>query len=632
MIAAFFGSVGIAFGALPILITQNHFHTLGLDIIPIIGRAWCAFILMCFSFAFISWKILTTLTIRKQNIVEEDKQHEPISSISEHVEALYVRVKRFISFVIWDCPSLLQVFVFGIGSMLTSALDIYNHLKDISQSVMHVYLVQDFIRLPSHLLQIIFYTWYVYDNHVMGAPKSLPRWHHVSIAIMIGAQVWLWVSDTTEPLWTLDGNPNVSTTSNSSVQTGSFMFTLEHFLEPFHVEFSTISIGLLYSLWCMPTEKEISRAPVAYENISKKVSSRKAQDRDAIRTSKYWWAFHISVATYLSLTYIIVVSVILFVPCQHCGESEYYVFRRLMVFLGFFYTYFGFGLSISSIYALWKLSKTSIKSSTASLGQYLLVITAIVVFVLYMLRMFAAGYDLHNDILYSRPSLDIDNSFANILFTFRSVGNNNIRNITFAETISLDVLMIGYPIVGIFQVWLQTQLLMDAESRKNIPDVVKKILIYVIAINFGEWLQTGISLGFDRDGQSSQYTPIMNEFYTDKSSRILRLCLYPFMVLYRFHSAVVAWEIIVEDSEGHHQSVNDESVDDKSGSTLPKTEGSPSTTGYDAESSSNFTESVRSVTNPNLLNPNSTVVGSNNGIVKVEFHKKFESSLTSSNK
>ena len=625
MIAAFFGSVGIAFGAVPILITQDHFRTLGLDIIPIIGRAWCAFILMCFSFAFILWKIVNLFMILKQTTAEEEERQQPTSSISEHVEALYVRVKRFVSFVIWDCPSLLQVFVFGIGSMLTSALDIYNHLKDISQRVMHVYLVQDCIRLPSHLLQMIFYTWYVYDNHVKGAPKSLPRWHHVSIAVMIGTQVWLWVSDTTEPLWTLDGKRNVTLASNSSPQTGSFMFTVEHFLEPFHVEFSTISIGLLYSLWCMTTEKEISRALVKSENRSEKLSARKTQKRDASRSSKCCWAFHIGVATLLALIYIIIVSVILFVPCHRCGKSQYYVFRRLFLFLGFFYVYFGIGLSISSIYALWKLSKTSIKSSMASLGQYLLVITAIVVFVLYMLRIFAAGYDLHNDILYRQQSLDSSYSFADILLTFRSLNNYNIRNITFAETISMDALMIGYPFIGILQVWLQTQLLMDAECRKNIPDVVKKIFIYVIAINFGEWLQTGISLGFDRDGQSSQYTPIMNEFYTDESSRIMRLCLYPFMVLYRFHSAVVAWEIIVEDAEEHHHSVNEESVDGESGSTFPKTEGSPSTTGYDAESSSNFTESIRSVTNPSLQNSNSTVAGSKNGVIRAEFHKRNSS-------
>ena len=255
MFAAIIGSVGVAFSAIPILIPQYQFHTLALDIIHIIGRAWCAFILMCFSFAFILRKIVTLFMIGKQNTTEDEEQQQPASSISVHVEALYGRVKRFVKFVIWDCPSLLQVFVFGIGSMLTCALNIYNHLKG-NQHV--VYLAQDFIRLPSNLLQMIFYTWYVYDNHVTGAPKSLPCWHHVSIAAMIGAQVWLWVSDATEPLWTLDNTYdmfNITPESNSnpslqnSTTTLTFMFTIEHFLEPFHVEFSTISIGLLYSLW-----------------------------------------------------------------------------------------------------------------------------------------------------------------------------------------------------------------------------------------------------------------------------------------------------------------------------------------------------------------------------------------------
>ena len=115
----------------------------------------------------------------------------------------------------------------------------------------------------------------------------------------------------------------------------------------------------------------------------------------------------------------------------------------------------------------------------------------------------------------------------------------------------MDGVMLAYPFFLIAQVWTQTQLLIEAQRHRQIPDFVKLVLFYLIMMNFAEWLQTGISLGFDRDGGQSSTTPIMNTFFSKQGARIIRLCVYPFMVLYRFHSAVVAWEILIETSGDH---------------------------------------------------------------------------------
>lgn len=205
------------------------------------------------------------------------------------------------------------------------------------------------------------------------------------------------------------------------------------------------------------------------------------------------------------------------------------------------------------MYALWKLSLNRVRSSSATIGQYLLVITAIVVFVFYLLRIFAGGYVLHNDEF--NETMVTDDFVVDVLLTYQNVDTSKtkIPNITPEEILSLDGISTIYPFLLLFQVWTQTQLLIEAGRHRNIPNDVKKILIYIIAMNFAEWLQTGISLGFDRERGKSELTPIMNEFYTYIGARIIRLCMYPFMVLYRFHSPVVAWEVIVEDEEDDHE-------------------------------------------------------------------------------
>ena len=536
--SAFFGSVGVAFSAVPILIPEDHFKDLDLDIIPFLGRALCSFILFTLSAFFVFWKLFHVIKTRKRDQAD-------ITS-SEKIKLVLRKVKRFGSFVVLHCPSLLQIFVFAIGSMLTCALDISDHLKDGPREQV-VFLLQDINRLLAILFQMIFFSWYSYDNH-RGTLQYLPRWHHLSISAMIGAQVWLWVSDTTEPLWKLDADyirENFTNATNESAE-----FTIEHFLEPFHVEFATISIGLLYGLWNIsPTKTQLTSIPAdlskSFAAFAKYKNFPTVENEN--KCSKLPWLKHITFATILAFIYTVLSSLALYSPCPRCDYSDMVVYVRVMFYRGIFVLYLGALLPISSMYALWKLSSDRVRSSSATIGQYLLVITAIVVFVYYFLRIFAAGYDLHYD-KSDEKMVGVDFVVA-VLLTNHNGETSKIPSITHEEIMSLDGLSIIYPFLLFFQVWTQTQLLIEAGRHKNIPDGVKKILIYIIAINFAEWLQTGISIGFDRDHFNSQFTPIMNNFYTDGGARIIRLCLNPFIVLYRFHSAVVAWEVIVEDGE-----------------------------------------------------------------------------------
>ncbi|XP_072049212.1 uncharacterized protein [Amphiura filiformis] len=532
MIASFIGSVGIVFGVIPILIPSNSFKLLRLDLIPYIGRTLCSLVLLTLSTFFILWRRCTSSSV-------VPTEEEALSC----GQAFWKRIKNFGGFVVYQYPALIQIFVFAIGSVATCALDIYNHSKNY-HVYMPVFLIQDTSRMLSLLSQMVLYSWFLYDR-----PRVLPGGYFGFIALMIGAEVWLWISDTTEPLWTIDGD---LAGNRNDVDDNEFAEGLEHFLEPFYIEFSTISIGLLYELW--------SHVP-----------DKKDHDKEHVYPSLSLPKTHKVFSVLLFILYVSISSLILFAHCSRCAENELVVFIRIMIYKGFLFLLYGFGLLFITVKAL-RLLTSDAKSSATSLGQYLLIITAIVMFVFYILRIFAAAYDLHYDEI-KNQTITINESIVageEFLVTYRSVTLKKhlliIPNITHTEVLGMDGVMLTYPFFIIAQVWTQSHLLIEAQRHKKIPDFVKTVLLYIIMMNFAEWLQTGIALGFDRDGGKSATTPIMDTFFSDQGARIIRLCLYPFMVLYRFHLAVVAWEILVENAseeEDEKEGDKEEGLEDK---------------------------------------------------------------------
>ena len=103
-----------------------------------------------------------------------------------------------------------------------------------------------------------------------------------------------------------------------------------------------------------------------------------------------------------------------------------------------------------------------------------------------------------------------------------------------------------YSVIAIFQIWVQTKLLITVH-RKRIPQFFKYFLVFISAINFAEWFQRGLHLGLSKHGESETVmTPIMESFFGETSTRVLRLLLLPVMILYRFHSGLIAVELIHE--------------------------------------------------------------------------------------
>ena len=93
-----------------------------------------------------------------------------------------------------------------------------------------------------------------------GASLKSCRFFQYSLALMIGAIAWIWICITVKPLWMLSihNTSNISSNISEYSDTGTsfhlnspteIIEIVETFLQPFFVEFLSISAGCILSLW-----------------------------------------------------------------------------------------------------------------------------------------------------------------------------------------------------------------------------------------------------------------------------------------------------------------------------------------------------------------------------------------------
>ena len=108
------------------------------------------------------------------------------------------------------------------------------------------------------------------------------------------------------------------------------------------------------------------------------------------------------------------------------------------------------------------------------------------------------------------------------------------------------IVRIIWAITAIIQVWVQTQLLLASRSLRrqgrSISKLTKICLIYTIALNVAMWLLLAIS----RDSviDNDVLNPALKACFGEVTTRTLVFMSYPAFEVYRFHSAIVAFEIL----------------------------------------------------------------------------------------
>ena len=448
---------------------------------------------------------------------------------------------------------MLQMIVFGIGASLFMLCSTIHTIMFEEKDTYRMWMttLDEIFYLPSIAVQVIFFI--KYDG------AFLPNWSlfHYSIALMIADKIWVWLTVTLADI-ALVSSENITTQSDSFNST--FHYVIDSslvFLQPFFMEFLTVAMGVLFRLWSNigkyqreehiePADDGISNPNIQQDNnanvsnaayisqmtrdcdiddeVSSEITEQQSLLRSASRNSTKVLQVSERAKTILFIAFAFVISMGLLLnvlilehipPFQHIAVS---LSGRMQYNL-----HFGFLMSvylpvtITCIFTSYKIYQTN-NCMTVHLAtaDYVLLFTAAANFIWFIFRLIAGINFL---------STDTENRYRDEA-----------------------AFLICYAIVCIFQVWTQTQMLLASRcvqqlGRRN-TNFARFCLILLAAINVPLWLTIAIGRKSVIWQEHSISVFFLSESFGPASSKTLLLLSYPAMELYRFHSAVVAYDIL----------------------------------------------------------------------------------------
>ena len=381
-----------------------------------------------------------------------------------------------------------------------------------------------------------------------GVALKSCRFFQYSIALMIGADAWVWICITVKPLWTfsihstLNGSSNTSEYSDTATSfhlnsTNEIMEIVETFLQPFFVEFLSISAGCVINLWFTMTDDP--RLHIEYEqqfNRETRIDEQnedlpdyralldQSESEDSLSQSKndttsrrhrYLKYIVITASVFIGTGYWAASEILPFGPFsfiaeEHLSDTTRSVLEKIIIGLVYL------PLVVMNLICLHILQKSSdgipqIKHFTTS--DLLLLTTSAAYFFYFILR-----------------------SIANI-------------NIVIDDWKPECMLYLVINIGSIVHIWVQTQFIMTAHyvhrSVRRLPKTTEFTLIYVAAINLAEWLGLAVvHKWIENDPALAVFNPELVKSFGNLNTAILLLILNPIMEMYRFHSVVVAYETL----------------------------------------------------------------------------------------
>ena len=514
MLAIFIGSCGIALSFIPVLLSTSQIHRYLKD--QIINACYYfegAFALCIMAFSL--WLIVKQKHLIERGYVQFSNDNH--ISAQENTQSASTRRSR------------IHIVVFGIGGIVLNICTVMNRAlqKQVLPTLNNCAVLLSF---PVYIVAI-----YKYDG---GSLKNKAIFHY-SIAFKIGANIWAWITITVYPLYeAISSNSSMNVSNghdnmegNSSVNVFYVLYITEAFLQPFLVEFLTISLGCLLTLWQTMRlgSRSVIDAPVRRSRFSEESIRRDysdiqlpASEYDQSESERNFVSKNIvkyivtAVSILISAGYFIATQILSTGPFGNVVDLEdntrttYRVIFEIVIFLP---------LIVMNLFSLFRIrrDKTNvpIKSQLTSSG-YLLLFTTCARFVFNIWKL-AANIML----------LNIPNEFgaSSIVFYF------------------------FFTAMFILFCWSQTQHLVTLNylhrAGKVIPQMSKLILIYLISINFAEWMILAFAHEWIAHKKGSTiFFPEMALCFGDFDAKIIILLLSPLFEMYHFHSAMMACECL----------------------------------------------------------------------------------------
>ena len=427
--------------------------------------------------------ILCLLLIRKQKY---------LVSVGA-VTLLQHRIRNFDSSVNHDHSddrgkkSSVQITLFGVGSFAYAICYILNVASRHRISIVRS--TNNGILLGCIILIIVFL------HRYNGAYLKGCHLFQYSIAFMIGAEAWAWIFITVKPLWTLSVNissltPNVSGRVDNKLHPNFETVTevIATFLQPFFVEFLSITVGCLLALW-----KTMSKDSLLGTENEESYNARNRNSRQSLCQEQNG---HIQdYGTLLEAEYLI-----------QRRNSEETRTSKIHKYLGFaFSCLIGLGyFSASQILIVGPFSgiSSNLPDTTRS------IIITIVQAVVYLPLFVAVVISIHTFQGHSNTTETIRQFTTSdylLLFTsaanvaFYSLKTIGVVGLFYVESEFTTLTITFYLIVNlccILYTWTQTQFIMTAKyvhrSGHKLPRLVDLTLPYLIVDNLVDWLNLSI--------------------------------------------------------------------------------------------------------------------------------------------
>ena len=508
MFSIFIGSCGIAVSFIPVLLSTSQTHCHLKDEIISACYYFEGVFALCL-IAFCLW-----LIIKQKDLIQ--RGHVRFAN-NNHISRRRSRIR---------------IVVFGIGGTLFIICTVMNRAlqKQVFPSLNNCALLLSF--------SIYIVTIFKYD----GASLKNKVIFHYSIALMIGANIWSWITIAVYPLYEAISNYSCNLSMNtsnefhelgeSSYVTVFYIFDiLEGFLQPFLVEFLTISTGCLLTLWQTMRHGSISvrdvparRSQFSEENIRCEYSdillSAEEDDQsehgEKCSTRNIVMYIVTAISILVATGFFIAIQILSTGPFGQVVDLEdntrttYRVILETFIFLP---------LIVLNIFSLSRLQRCTtnmpLKSQLTSSGYLLLFTTC-----------------------------------ARFVFNLWKLATN-IMLLNISTELSTSTIAFYFFYTGMFIIfcWSQTQHMITLNylhrAGKDIPEISKLILIYLTSINFAEWMVLAFAHEWIKHKKGSTiFFPEIALFFGQFDAKIFILFLSPLFEMYHFHSAMMACECL----------------------------------------------------------------------------------------
>ena len=408
--------------------------------------------------------------------------------------------------------------LFGVGSILYLVCDILNgaisYPEDSDIAMLTLIGVS---YLACTVVAVIFFNKY---NGVTLKQSQLVQY---CIAFIIGGIISVLVSITVKPLWTLnlDEPTNSSNSTDSELNFESVIKVTGNFLQPFFVEFLSMSLGCLFSLWqtmrhsqLLPLdtyEDATSNRPVTnlqdYGAILHEENNSPSQAQD-LRRHQLQKCLVCAMSIVISVCYFSVGLTDIFGVLF--AKADFKVTTQSLIMMCVLLSMYLPGM-IMILMSMKKLQSTlemipNIKQFTTAV--YLLLLTAAAQFIFILLEFIAVLGCLQEDPFY--------------------------------------IFCLFYMPLKLYRIWLQTRFILMSHyihrSKQNLPKIAEFTLIYVIMLNLIEWFGVAFIHKWVEENDIVEYSVILVTGFGKVNSKLIYLTLNPLKEVYLFHSAVLAYE------------------------------------------------------------------------------------------